>query len=453
MHFDITKNNGKLSVENLSCDCPMNHEMPGMDIYIRRGLIDGCGDCVAQSGLKGSVLIVADGNTYEIAARTIEKSMKASGFSARTYVLPGEKIEPTPQMAELIVSAAGGADFLLSVGSGVVTDLTRRAAFLRKHPYAAFGTAASMDGYTSVTSAMMENGTKVSEYAYAAKLLMFDPEIIATAPPIMHASGVGDVYAKYNVLVDWKLGAAVAGEIYCPLCGGLIEAALDKCSSNINSILKRTPEGAQALIESLILAGLTVLIVGDTRPVASIEHNMAHLWDMNHVAYGEPCPPHGVCAGICLIYALLMHEFLRKADLSSIDEESVRSRRMTKAQKEAFIMKCYPNNTGADIIKANKNWYEEWPAQQKRLRGLVSYHEQYKKISLSLPAYRDIIDIFDSFGVPSSATKFGLSMKRLEETLLVTKDFRPRYSIPLALSDLGLLEECAAGIMEIEKTL
>jgi glycerol-1-phosphate dehydrogenase [NAD(P)+] len=282
---------------------------------------------------------------------------------------------------------------------------------------------------------------------------MFDPEILASAPLIMQASGAGDVYAKYNVLVDWKLGAAAAGEVFCPLCGKLLEAALDKCSSNIGIILNRTAEGAEALIESLMLAGLTVLIVGNTRPVASVEHNMSHFWEMNHIAYGEPSPPHGVSVGIGLVYALMMHDFFRKADLSRIDEKYIKSCRITRSRKEDFIKNCYPPGVGDSIMNMNKDWYIEWTEQQKRIRGLVSYHEQYKRDSLTLPDYRDVIKILDSFGVPSSAAKAGISLERLEQALLVTKDFRARYSIAAALSDLGLLEECVSGILETEKSL
>ena len=169
-----------------------------------------------------------------------------------------------------------------------------------------------MDGYTSITSSMVIDGMKVTVYGEAAQLLMFDPTVLASAPLLMQASGVGDMLAKYNVLVDWKLGSAVAGETFCPLCAELLETALERCVSNIDEIARRTEKGMESLIEALILAGLTVLIVRLTRPVSSVEHNMSHYWVMTHLAFGEASPSHGIGVGIGLIYSLLFHDMLKK---------------------------------------------------------------------------------------------------------------------------------------------
>ncbi|MGI5850329.1 MAG: iron-containing alcohol dehydrogenase [Christensenellales bacterium] len=453
MNVDIVKKDGKLTLENLSCDCAFDHAMPDMDIYIRTGLIDGCAGCIAQSRLGKNVLIVADNNTYEAAAKKIENQLKSAGFVCRLCLLPGKKVEPTPQMASHILTFIDSStEFLLSVGSGVITDLTRRSAFLAGLPFAVFGTAASMDGYTSITSAMIIDGMKLSEYGNSARLLMFDPAILASAPLLMQTSGVGDVLAKYNALVDWKLGHAVVSEVFCPLCEKLLAAALNQCTSHIEEIAKCTEKGMEALIGSLVLAGLTVLIVGSTRPVASVEHNITHYWEMRKIAFGENAPSHGIGAGIGLIYALMMHDRLRHADLSAVDVQKIKHSRMTKAQKESFIMNCYPPRVGKGVIHTNEEWYLEWPEQQRRIGALATYHVQYKKDCAILPDYRDIIRFFKLFGTPASAAKFGIDKNSLEKTLLCTKDYRARYSVASALSELGMLEECVADILAVENS-
>lgn len=454
MHVDITKRDGKLMLENVSCDCAYDHRLPEMDIYIKSGLAGQCADCIAQSGLGKNVLIIADSNTYEVAAKTIEKNLTGAGIVCRVCILPGQKIEPTPMMTEHILSMVNSdTEFMLSVGSGVITDLTRRSAFLAKLPFAVFGTAASMDGYTSITSSMMIDGMKVSKYGESAKLLMFDPAILACAPLMMQAAGVGDVFAKYNVLVDWKLGSAVADEIFCPLCESLLKTALDGCASNIDEILKRSQKGMEALIESLILAGLTVLIVRYTRPVASVEHNMSHYWEMMKLAYGGHSPSHGIGVGIGLIYSLLFHDMLKSTDISKIDKQKIKENRMTKEQKKAFITSYYPPSIGNEVFEANKYWYLEWCEQEKRIDALIAYHSQYKKDCDILPDYKDIIKYFTLFGAPTSAAKAGIDKERLKKTLLCTKDYRPRYSIAEALSELGMLEECTQRILDMEKDL
>ncbi len=336
---------------------------------------------------------------------------------------------------------------------GVITDLTRHSAFLLKKPYAVFGTAASMDGFTSITSSMMIGGTKVSVYGSAARLLMFDPDILARAPLAMQAAGVGDVLAKYNVLVDWKLGSAVAGETYCPLCEQLLLAALDRCFNGVNEIARRTPQGADTLIEALILAGLTVLIVGNTRPVASGEHNMSHYWVMMQLAYGGSCPSHGVSVGLGLIYSLRMHDCLRAADLSALDVNAVKAARMTRAQRREWFLSVYPPGAGEEVLKMNTDWYLEWPEHRRRIEALQKYHAQYQNDCAILPGYRDIVRNMERFGVPTSAKKAGIELSRLKMTLLCAGDFRKRYSVAEALRELGLLDGCVEKILAMEDTL
>ncbi len=451
--LNIERKNGKLTLLDLQCGCEYNHVMPQMDIYIQEGLINDVAECVAAADIGRRGLIVCDANTYKVAASTVQEHLAEAGFDISLCMLPGEHVEPTEEMVELIRSRSDKAEFLLSVGSGVVTDLTRRSASLMEKPFAVFGTAPSMDGYTSITSSMMIGGTKISKYGHAARLLMFDPVVLATAPLAMQAAGVGDVMAKYNALVDWKLGHAVSGEVFCPLCEELLLTALDRCASNVDEISQRTPQGADALIESLIFAGLTVLIVGNTRPVASGEHNMAHYWDMAQLAWGGNCPSHGVSVGMGLIYSLLMHDYLRAADLTRVDLAAVEANRMTREQRQQWFLDIYPAGVGEDVLKANEDWYLEWPEHKRRIEALQAYHEQYKKDCAILPDYKEVGRILARFGVPTSAKKAGIDKARLEKALMCAGDFRKRYSIAEALRELDLLRGCVDKILQMEDEL
>ncbi len=454
MPADIVRNNGKLELKNISCDCSLSHQMPDMDIFIKPGLIHECGTCLRSVDIGNRVLIVADSITQGVAAQTIHDNLEREGFSCRLCILPGKEIEPTPEMADYVTShISADTQFLLAVGSGVITDVTRRSAFLNKLPFAVFGTAASMDGYTSITSAMMIDGLKLTVYGSSARLLMFDSEVLAAAPRLMQAAGLGDMIAKYNVLVDWKLGSVVTGEVFCPLCTQMVERALERCQLAMDDILASTQAGMEALIEALILAGLTVLIVGNTRTVASVEHNMSHFWEMRSLAFGTPAPSHGISVGIGLVYSLLYHAMLREADLSKIDKAAVKAARMTQEEKRQYLIDTFPPRVGEEVMSVNSDWYISWEEQERRIDALAAWHEEYKAYSKILPDYRDIIRYLDNFGAPTSATKAGISREDLKNTLIVTKDFRKRYSISQALSELGMIEACADRILEMEASL
>ncbi|MBT3319986.1 MAG: iron-containing alcohol dehydrogenase [Clostridia bacterium] len=454
MHLNIIRENGQLKLENLHCGCAYDHDMPDMKIFIYSGLLGDCANLVKQNMTGSNVLVVCDEITHEVAAKQIIDNLQSQGYNCTLCMFAGEPVEPSPEReAQVAAMIESDTDFLLSVGSGVVTDVTRHAAFMAEKPFAVFGTAASMDGYTSITSSMMENGMKITKYGKSADILMFDPTVLATAPPIMQAAGIGDVLAKYNVLVDWKLGSIVSDETFCPLCEELLLAALDLCSSNVDEIIARSEKGMEALIESLILAGLTVLIVRYTRPVASVEHNMSHYWEMSALAYGGSSPSHGVGVGIGLIYSLIFHDILRSANMADIDKEKIKASRMTKAQKKEFIMTYYPPGVGKEVLQVNHFWYLTWEQQQARIDALIAYHERYKQDCAILPSYQSIIDMFEKMDAPTSAKKAGIDKDRLRKTLLCTKDFRPRYSIANAIDELGLLGYATQKVLDMEDSL
>ena len=116
-------------------------------------------------------------------------------------------------------------------------------------------------------------------------------------------------------------------------------------------------------------------------------------------------------------------------------------------------MSYYPPGVGKEVMEVNECWYLEWPAQEKRIDKLIAYHSQYQKDCEILPDYRDIVKYMTLFGAPTSATKAGISRDRLKKTLLCSKDYRTRYSIAEALSELGLLEECVEKVLAVEDTL
>ena len=102
-------------------------------------------------------------------------------------------------------------EFFISVGSGSITDLTRFVAFHTGRPFVAVGTAASMDGYTSVISALLFNGLKVNKPGACPKIIKCDIDIMKDAPLPMFISGVGDVLGKYIAKADWILGNIING--------------------------------------------------------------------------------------------------------------------------------------------------------------------------------------------------------------------------------------------------
>ena len=93
------------------------------------------------------------------------------------------------------------------------------------------------------------------------------------------------------------IGSIINGETYCDVCGQIVTDAVEKLLANIPAIRARTEEGIRILIEALLLSGVTIMIVGHTRAVASVEHNIAHYWEMMQLLHGHHPPAHGASVG------------------------------------------------------------------------------------------------------------------------------------------------------------
>ena len=94
---------------------------------------------------------------------------------------------------------------LIAVGSGTINDLCKYAAHLDRKPYAVFGTAPSMNGYTSANAAITVNGLKKSLAATMPAGVFLDLAVLAAAPPRMIRSGLGDSLCRPTAQADWLL--------------------------------------------------------------------------------------------------------------------------------------------------------------------------------------------------------------------------------------------------------
>ena len=113
-----------------------------------------------------------------------------------------------------VIAKSERADALIAVGSGSVNDITKYAAHLTGKPYAVFGTAPSMNGYTSVSAAITEGGLKKSLPATLPKGVFLDLDVMAAAPQRLIASGFGDLLARATAQTDWLMAHLLLGKPY-----------------------------------------------------------------------------------------------------------------------------------------------------------------------------------------------------------------------------------------------
>jgi glycerol-1-phosphate dehydrogenase [NAD(P)+] len=433
----------KLILSGIHCDCGGTHNLPTQDIYVGTGLIEKTPDYIKKRGLGLNCVLVADNNTWPLVGQKLTDLLRSAGFTVQTCLIrrSGEMEPDERACGEVLLTMQPDTAFLISVGSGSITDTTRVVAVRTGKPFVCVGTAPSMDGYTSVVAPLLLRGVKIHRAAVCPEIIVCDLDILRTAPMNMVISGVGDVLGKYIARADWQIGHIINDEPYCTVCGEIVTDAVNKLVDNIAEIKSRSESGIRILIEALLLAGVTIMIVGHTRAVASVEHNIVHYWDMMKLLQGQKQPPHGTAVGMATL--LVWPVFLRFAgeDLSRLDLDDIRSRRMDPAARRRWLIEAYKDEAANEIMRDNPDDFLSWAEQERRIRRAQERFDEIKAVIDSLPPYERIQNAMQDLGAPMNPADLDIDRPLLNRSMYAGKDYRTRYSLFKTLDECGLLAD------------
>lgn len=191
-----------------------------------------------------------------------------------------------------------GYSYVLAVGAGTLNDIAKKIAFDMGVPSGVLATAPSMDGYASSVSALNLEGKKVTVSASAPRDVLLDRSILASAPPLMRAAGLGDILGKITALADWRLSERINGEAVHAQAAAMTRAALEACIARADEIASGDPDGLTVLTEALIATGKAISLCGNSRPASGSEHHTSHYLETEFLRRGERVPLHGVKVGM-----------------------------------------------------------------------------------------------------------------------------------------------------------
>ncbi len=255
------------------------------------------------SGKKG--LVVCDENTEFIARRDFP------AFESLTFEKGAVATDTNGDAAALKLSK-GGFGYAVACGSGSISDLTRYAAAKAGIPFVSYPTAASMDGFVSSVAAMTIDGRKATLPSKAPVALFADPAVFVSAPQKLTLSGVGDILGKYISLFDWRTAHWLMGEKLDDDLINLINRAIDK----MLALDPDSPGFAEAVMEGLVMTGMTIQYYGSSRPASGAEHHLSHLWEMHCMS--EPTDAlHGEKVGVSTLIVLDRYKTVPDEDLAT----------------------------------------------------------------------------------------------------------------------------------------
>ncbi len=293
----------RLLVSDTPCPCGRPHPISLRRLVIKRDALRQIPEVISALGDFHHLVMICDDNTYPAAGARVESFCaplwRCDGKTFTTLCLPTppEGLHATETVAETVMSALTDADLLLAVGSGTIHDITRFAATQRNVDFVSIPTAASVDGFLSSIAAMTWHGIKRSFPANPPIALVSDSDVLAAAPYALTASGVGDLLGKYTALFDWRVSHMVTGEYICERVIALEEEAMNEVLACKEAVAARDPDAVEAVMYGLLLSGLAMQMVGNSRPASGSEHHVSHLIEMDVFTQNNPAL-HGEKVGV-----------------------------------------------------------------------------------------------------------------------------------------------------------
>lgn len=290
------------------CLCGREHIMTTRSVVIESGCLLRLEEILEQSGIRGKRCAIYGENSY---AATADRHPRAG----QEIVLPAAGLHADERStARVLELLDGDVEVILAVGSGTIHDIARYCARERGLRLVSCPTAASVDGFCSTVSAMTWHGYKKTVPAVAPEIVAADTEIIRNAPPELAKSGVGDIMAKYTALADWRIANVLTGEYFCPRIHDMMREAADTAVASIGGLLRGETDAYAKVTYALVLSGIAMQMMGNSRPASGAEHHISHLIEIGPAGLKAAFPAlHGEKAGVGTILAA--REYKRLADI------------------------------------------------------------------------------------------------------------------------------------------
>lgn len=406
--FDLKE----LKKEFEGCPCGVKHELNIKEIAAGSGITAETGEILKRNGFGKKLLLVADENTLA-AACGVTSALKDFIVTEKIYK---NLREATVCEAEEIEKLLYGQDGVISVGTGSLNDICRKAAAKTDKPLCIFATAASMDGFASYNAPLVDGNFKITYAAKSPEVVIGDSKILAAAPEVLKGAGFGDMVGKYVGLIDWQVSSVITGEYYCEKVAGLTRKATDRIMSLSDRILKKDEESAEAVFEALLLTGIGMSFTKTSRPASGTEHILSHFWECKKLLDGEISDFHGRKVGVATLYILDLYKKLAARTSVSAHKEVTDWEKVYAAYgplSEEVIKLNTPDTItdGIDPRSIEENW--------ERIREIVS----------SVPSEESIRAALKVAGAATTIEEIRVSPKLCEEGLEYHPYMRRRLSL------------------------
>ncbi len=405
MIIDSLKYNG-------SCSCGKEHKMETVFSVIEKGCLKDISRYMREYNLQGFTVAVYDENTYKATAdRHPDADLE--------IILNTENLHANEHgVALLSKQLPQNTQILIAVGSGTVHDIVRYCAYDRNIDFVSCPTAASVDGFCSSVAAMTWNGCKKTLTAVAPKIVVADIDVIKNAPIRLAKSGFGDMVGKYVALTDWKISNIIKNEFYCERIAQMTLEATEAVVASASGILKGEESSFENLMYGLLLSGLAMQMMGNSRPASGAEHHISHIIEMEPMGlHVRSDALHGEKVGVGTLLAIA--EYQRLCGYANIHFKNYEEYNAT------FLSAIFGEDLSKEILSENQN---------DVAAGITAelLRNNWKKISIEvnkIPDIKWLESLYFHLDVKSKLSDLGVDENMAEALLDCSPTVRNRLTL------------------------
>ncbi|PSJ59534.1 iron-containing alcohol dehydrogenase [Kumtagia ephedrae] len=419
----------------VSPDTGKAERVPYDSIVIEESLEGAEADLVAGLKLGEKFTVVADADTWDAMGSRVARALTKLG---PVDIVILDRPHADMESIELLTGKLAGSEAVVAVGSGTINDLCKFVTAKQGRRYCVFGTAGSMNGYTSTTASItLESGLKVSLPSHAPAGFFVDLGVSAAAPKHLAAAGFADCLVRSVAQVDWWLSHRLLGSLYATAPYAL----QDEDEKALNARAGLLPRGDIAahgyLYRVLTLCGLGVSMTGMSHHGSMGEHQISHYIDC-FAGDRHPGTLHGQQVGVgVLTMGRLQRQMLSSDKPPVIKPTRIDRNGMARRMGAEVAGQCWTeiqpkifDEKGADEFNAKLEAL--WPQLRRELQAFVIPVDEMSRLLAAAEG-------------PMTAADLGLPVDFYREAVLHCREMRNRYSFLDLAADVGILEDFVAG--------
>lgn len=272
----------------------MRHVDIPLFFKIDKNLLGNLGDILRAANIENKKYLVIHGGTF---FKKIVQKIAEPLKSIKELEAANNTVEEVKRLESEI--QRDNPDFVIGLGGGKVLDPAKLASAYTEKNFISIPTTLSHDGIASPV-AVIDYGNEVkSIYARMPYGVIVDIDIIAGSPSQNIGAGIGDLLSNISAAEDWQL-AGKHGKFKVDYF------ALFLARTPALNLLNTEYSGLQDehllhdLAEGLIMSGIAMSIVGNSRPASGAEHLISH--GLDRLLKNREL--HGAQSGIATIFSL-----------------------------------------------------------------------------------------------------------------------------------------------------